>query len=245
MSNTKDIDVINLKLLILLYGKSGTGKTYFFRTCPKPCYVFDFDGGMLTLRGEDISYDFYGDTVRNGVLAKSGASQMEKKLRILQREADKGKLPYTTIGIDSISTLQDSFMRRLLRDSGRDRGTKLEWGLLIDRLQEFLADLYKLNCHVVVTAHEQVAQDEVLGDFMIWPLIVGKKLPGKMPNYFDEVYRLQAKRRKKGETTYEIITRSTTRFTAKSRLGCLDTVEKPDFNYILKKVKETAAASNQ
>ena len=53
MPNTKDLTFDALKLKVLVYGESGTGKTLFAGTFPKPLF-FDFDGGMLTLRGKDI-----------------------------------------------------------------------------------------------------------------------------------------------------------------------------------------------
>ena len=49
--NTKDISIEDLRLKVLVYGKSGTGKTTFACSFPKP-YVFDFDNGMLSQRGK-------------------------------------------------------------------------------------------------------------------------------------------------------------------------------------------------
>ena len=53
MLNAKDISIENLKLKILVYGKSGTGKTSFACCFPKP-YIADFDNGMLSQRGRDV-----------------------------------------------------------------------------------------------------------------------------------------------------------------------------------------------
>ena len=60
MANTKNITVENVELKVLVYGDSGTGKTTFLSTFPN-LYVFDFDVGVLSIRGKDVEYDVYYD----------------------------------------------------------------------------------------------------------------------------------------------------------------------------------------
>jgi hypothetical protein len=109
--------------------------------------------------------------------------------------------------------------------------------VLVDYMQALFLKLVKIPKHVVVTAHEQVIQDEITSEVLILPLIVGKKLPAQLPLYFDEVYRAQVVRGKDGKAVYQLLTKSDVKYTAKSRLQ-LDTVEVPDFNIIWNKVQK-------
>ena len=221
MANSKDIQVTNLKLKVLVYGKSGTGKTTFACGFPKP-FVFDFDGGMLSQRGKDIEYDTF-----------TSWSSFQAKLQQLQ-----GHCPYETIVLDSVTTMQEYMMKDILTVNKRTEPTLHEWGRLVDGLQALFMQLTKMANHLVVVAHEQVLQDEVTSEILVLPLIVGKKLPGQIPLWFDEVYRSQtATDSKTGKAVYQILTTAGLRYVAKSRLGVLDPIEVPSYQVIMGKVR--------
>lgn len=205
--NSKDISVEGIMLKVLIYGRSGTGKTSFACSFPRP-YVFDFDNGMLSQRGRDVEFDCFSDW-----------KSAEAKLRELEADCK-----YETIIIDSITTMQEYMMKDILLASKRSKPTLHEWGSLIDRLQDVFMRATKMASHVIITAHEQLIQDDITSEVQILPLIVGKKLPGQITIWFDEAYRMQVGRGKKGEPVYQLLTRADTKYTAKSRLRVLDTV---------------------
>ena len=72
--------------------------------------------------------------------------------------------------------------------------------------------------HLVVIAHEQLIQDEITGEVLIQPLIVGKKLPEMLPLWFDECYRAQVGRDKDGKVVHQLLVRARTKYMARSRL---------------------------
>jgi len=218
--NAKDIDVSNLKLKVLVYGKSGTGKTTFACTFPRP-YVFDFDNGMLSQRGKDIDYDTY-----------TNWKLFFQKLREFEQKCE-----FETLVIDSVTTLQEYMMQEILTLNKRVEPTLHEWGRLVDWLQNLFLLLTKLTQHIVVVAHEQLLQDELTSEITILPLIVGKKMPAQLPLFFDEVYRCQTARNKEGKPVYQLLTTADVKYSAKSRLGCLDVIETPDYNVIMGKLK--------
>ena len=217
--NAKDIEVKKLKVLI--YGKSGTGKTTFGSTFPKP-YFFDFDNGMLSLKGKDIEYDTYKEI-----------QKAELKLKELEL-----KCPYETIVVDSVSTMQEIMMKRQLELNRKMSPTLHEWMMLVQGIKSLFSRLVAMPQHLVITAHEEIIRDEITGEILVQPLIVGK-LASSLPIYFDEVYRGEVRKDKSGKVIYQILTTATTKYSAKSRLGCLDTVEVPSFEAIIKKVKES------
>ena len=208
MINSKDISVENIKLNVLIYGKSGSGKTTFGCSFPKP-YCFDFDKGMLSQRGRDVDYDTY-------------TSYAAFMLKFQELEMN---CPYDTIIIDSITTLEEYCMDRALAASRRTMPTMNEWNILIADLKDLFNRATKMSKHLVMIAHEQMIQDEITGEVIIRPQIVGKKLPGQLPLWFDEVYRAQVGRDKEGLPVYSLLTTADLKYIAKSRLNCMKPVE--------------------
>ena len=205
--NAKEISIEGLKLKVLIYGKSGTGKTTFASTFPKP-YVFDFDGGMLSQRSKDVDFDTY-DTW-NGVLSKLEELEREKK--------------YETLVLDSVTTMQEYMMKQILTLTRKPRGTQYEWGILVLDLKDLFLRLSKMAPNIVITAHEIILQDEITTEIIVQPLVYGKKTPGQMPLWFDEIYRMQVGRTKEGKPEYQMLTTADVKYTAKSRLGVLEPV---------------------
>jgi len=208
--NTKDMTVDNIKLNVLIYGKSGTGKTTFGCCFPKP-FVFDFDKGMLSQRGRDVEYQTY-----SGMTAYQ---EFEMKFRELEADC-----PYDTIVLDSITTLQEYMMDKILQANRRQMPTMNEWNVAIATLKDLFKRMTKMARHLVVIAHEQVIQQELTGEMIVRPFVFGKKLPPQLPLWFDECYRAQVSRTKDAVPSYDILTASDITYTAKTRLGCLEPV---------------------
>jgi hypothetical protein len=223
MSNTKDIKLTNLKVLI--WGEAKSGKTTFAATFPRP-FFFDMDNGMLTLAGKDIEYETYdGD-------------KGYKKFRMdLPKIAERSDID--TLVIDSLSSMQNFQMEEIQKLSGTFPGTPQiqEYGLQIVRLRKFLYELVAYKKHVVLIGHEQVWQDEVTKETFILPLIIGKDLPNRLGNWFDEFYHIEAVPTKEG-IVHKIRTKKSRKYSCGSRLNCLDELEEPSFQTIMKKSKE-------
>lgn len=208
MSNAKEIKTENLKLNVLPYGKSGTGKTTFACSFPKP-YVFDFDNGMLSQRGRDVEYDTYsGD---------AAYQKFNAKLMEFEKEC-----PFDTLVLDSITTMQEYKMAMIMQANNKKVPTQYEWMVLITDMKDLFNRITKLPCHVVVIAHEQLVQDDITGEIMYMPVVYGKKLPAQLPLWFDEVYRLTVGRSKEGDPEYVFSTAADTKYQSKSRLRCLE-----------------------
>lgn len=223
MSNTKTLNTDNMKLKVLVYGGSGTGKTTFAASFPKP-FFFDFDGGLLSVRGEDIEYETYKDKSTNRPEAYEKFSQ---KLEELHAALVGNHLPFQTVVLDSITTMQESMLRSIQytnRTLGKQT-TLQEWGMLVGRMEDVLYRISSLNVHMVTIAHEQIVQDELTSEVMILPLIVGKKLPDRIALWYDEVYHSRVDRGQGGRPVYQMMTVADRKYKAKSRLHCFDVIE--------------------
>lgn len=162
---------------ILLMGDSGTGKTHFIGTMPKP-FVMDFDRGLATLRGKDVGYKML--SIDDWLVLKNTVQEWRKG-------APEG---FQTFALDSITMASEAAMAYVLKKNGHtgQQPNIGEWGDAIREVKDLLGYITTLPCNVVVTAHMQIVKDELLGDIQYQPLIFGKDLPSRMPIYFDEVY---------------------------------------------------------
>lgn len=163
---------------ILLMGDSGTGKTHFIGTMPSP-FICDFDRGTSTLRGKKVK-----------VLPFAMTEWKDFKAEVL---AWRGGPQYdcATFCVDSLTMAADAAMTHVLKKNNREAGqpTIADWGEAIREVKDVLGYITTLPCHVVVTAHQELVKDELLGDLQYRPLIFGKDLPARLGIWFDDVFK--------------------------------------------------------
>lgn len=162
---------------ILIMGDSGTGKTHFIGTMPKP-FLADFDRGYATLAGQEVKAIAY---------SKEDWQAFKNELQAWRKGARYG---CETFALDSLTMAGEAAMYHVLKKNGRANGqpTIADWGEAIREVKDALDWITTLPCAVVVTAHMQLEKDEVLGDIQYRPLIFGKELPARLGIWFDEVY---------------------------------------------------------
>lgn len=261
MANAKDITTDSCHIHCIVYAPTGKGKTTLLGTFREagPVFVADWDGGMLTLRGMDIQYTSYRPLIEKRLVKqvvkgkKAGETKEVVKEKVkksawqffeedLSRLEDGG-VPANwegdenprTLGIDSMSIMQDYMVREAARQDGRAEPIWQDSGTIVNWHRKLWARLSVLPMHVVVCAHEQIIKDEVEGGLIIRPLIVGKKLPPMIGAYFDEVYRLAVEETPKG-TRYFMRTKAGKNYDACSRLGLPSPME-PSYSAIMAAVR--------
>ncbi len=239
MPTTNDFDLTKLKLKIVPYGKSGFGKTHFAGTFPHP-YFFDFDKGMLTLRDSPspIEYDTFQDLFRNGVRYQSAWKGVQKVLGGFEGGRfiglDGRELSYVpeTLVFDSLTTLIQYIASDVAALNGHMTPQWEDWGKTVQPVIDFFKRINALDFHAVLTAHEDLLKDDIIGNIVYRPYAFGRKIPSEICVYFDEVYRLNVEE-KGGDQTYTMRTAAGSMYTAKSRLG-LDPLMEPSYDAILK-----------
>src|SRR4051812_29082645 len=103
---------------ILLIGDSGTGKTHFLGTMPKP-FVADFDRGLSTLRGQAVkAMAFSPDT---------GWEPFKAEVNAWRQGA---KYDCETFCLDSLTMAADAALTGVMTKNGRKGGqpTVQDWG---------------------------------------------------------------------------------------------------------------------
>lgn len=233
MPNARDVTVGSEMLKCMVVGKTGSGKSVFASSFPTPGYVFDFDKGILTYRGEDFDYDQFPVTAQGWVA-------FEKKFNEVAKLAAEGK--YKTIIFDSASTLTDLAMERAMSLDPKRSATggplwNVHYQMVKNLVEGRMQKLMNIPCNLVLIAHVELVTDQETGAILdARPLMTGQ-LSTKIPGLFDEVYYSVAKL-EKGKTQFYLQTvpkglyNARSRISAKSRI--LPDFVPNDYGYIMK-----------
>ncbi len=125
---------------ILLYGKSGWGKTTLAMQAPDPIFIC-VDDGVRMLRHP---------VTKQAAKHISGVSTFEQMKQLLSPENDKLFKPFKTIVIDTITEVQDLAKQYVVDNVKTDKGQKVEnlegygYGKGMGHLYDALRDLLKL-----------------------------------------------------------------------------------------------------
>ena len=197
------IPVVNL----LLYGRSGIGKTCSLAYCPKPI-ILSAENGLLSLKSKAVPYIQIDDI------------EALRKAYTWLIKSDEGK-QYQTICIDSISEVCDQAMTECKQRIGNDPA-KLYPELRASVLP-LLSAFKSMPRHFVAIAHETTKQSQ--HDHLTAPSVTGNKLSDDLPYVFDVVlhYTLD------GDGNRVVYTNADTGSVAKDRTGLLSP-EIPDID---------------
>src|SRR5690606_2669471 len=200
MPSTKDID-LGARIMALLIGPNGDGKSVAAASFPRPIKFFDFDGRMKSIKlfypNDDIQYVTVG---AKAVPSKGIISFM----RFCQEFEDlQDRCPHATVVLDSCTNLGNSSIScQLLVRGGFDKftGKTTQSGLPIPGFDEFngetttlsqILDIAKiLPCNVIMTAHPIVKIQDEGGKSRRYTTIAsyGSKIASLAPTYFDEIW---------------------------------------------------------
>ena len=147
-SRIKPIEELPTILAVLVYGRSGTGKTHFASTFPKP---------MLLIDVREAGTDTIAQVSGVDVLSVDKASDIEDLYWYLSKNPNK----YKTVVIDQVTQMQDLAMAMVRTQENKeddDLLTRREWGLISGWMKTWLfnfRDLIRLGMHVVFIAHDR------------------------------------------------------------------------------------------
>jgi len=168
LDRIQPVSELKTNLVMMVYGRSGTGKTHFGSTFPKPTLFIDTNE-----RGtETIALEEEIDVVR-----VTEWSEIDELLWALSDGMD-----YKSVVIDQVSNLQDIGMAEVLRKSrkGRDETfTQRNWGQLSGMLKQFISDFRDLSddYNLLMIAHERVNEGGDEDEDTIEPSIGARVMP--------------------------------------------------------------------
>jgi hypothetical protein len=168
LDKIQPVSELETNLVMLVYGRSGTGKTHFGSTFPRPCLFIDTnERGTETIANEDGI-----DVVRI-----EDWQEIEELLWAL-----KDGMEYESIVIDQVTNLQDLGMYEVLRKQrkGRDETfSQRNWGQLSGMLKQFITDFRDLadRYNLLMIAHERIDEPGDEEDEHIEPNIGARVMP--------------------------------------------------------------------
>ena len=103
MPNARTLDIQTEAIKCMIIGKNGSGKSIFASSFPTPGFVFDFDKGIISYRGNDFDYE-------NFDLSAKGWSKFVKVFDEVDKSGE-----YKTIIIDSTTAMTACAMQMAMQ----------------------------------------------------------------------------------------------------------------------------------
>lgn len=160
----KSIGEIDSYLTMLCYGKSGTGKTVFAGTWPKPLLLLDI---------REKGYESVLDVEGIDVLPIEKWEQLEAAYWFLESRKTK----YKSIVIDQLTAMQALSMQKIRDDKDMDADeviSQRSWGQISGLMQTWIYNFRELcgkGYHVLFNAHERLREPQEEDDDRIAPSV--------------------------------------------------------------------------
>lgn len=154
---SKPVNEVSYHGSTAIYGRSGTGKTTLAGSYPKP---------ILFLNILDNGTDSISDVEDVDVVDIHSSEQLRDLILWCHTKANKGKLKYRTIVLDTMSQLQSIIVNEMgeakgLGKKGKKAGdfgtlTKQDWGKIAGDLKAVIMDIRNLPVESVFIAQERI-----------------------------------------------------------------------------------------
>lgn len=205
---------------VLVYAKSGYGKTYMTRTAPAPI-ILSAESGVLSLR--DVAIPMIQiRTVQDLTEVYNWATSSAEARQ------------FATLYLDSISEIGEVV---LANAKTQVKDPRQAYGELIEKMSMAIKAYRDLpGKHVVMAAKQEAMKDDLTGIITHGPSMPGSKLGPQLPYLFDEVFRLGIGKTPQGQEYRFLQTQPDLQYEAKDRSGVLAPMEPPDINHIFNKI---------
>lgn len=162
----KAVKLLPKVLAMLVYGRSGTGKTTFGGTWPKPALLID-----IREKGTDSVSNIEG----LDVVQVDTWDEFEEVYWYIKQEKK-----YKTVIIDQVSQLQDVCMESVLKNEGKDVMSQRSWGTVSGLMKTWLLnyrDLIEEGINVLFLAHDRTTDTDSDSEDQIDPSVGPRLMP--------------------------------------------------------------------
>ena len=208
---------------MLIYGKSGVGKTRLASTAQSP-FIFSAESGLLSLRQYKLPY---------GEIKTMADLDDAYKWVTTSNESKQ----YNDIFLDSISEIMEVL---LANEKATNKDGRMAYGALSEKGVKIAKGFRDIpNKNVAVLAKEEYVKDEATGITSYQPMLPGSKLGPSLPYLFDEVLRYEVgiNSQTVPPTPWEALRcKASFNSTAKDRSGMLAEYEQANFYALTQKI---------
>ncbi len=207
------------KIVMLVYGVGGVGKTTFASTFPKPL-LLDFENGAKYFKQRGIDVDV--------VQMRDWFTTDDKK------ELAKLVEGYETLVFDPIGEMMEKLMKSDVVNGSKYRQadgglTMAGWGAVKDHARNVLKWARDLDKNVVLVAHvDEKADDETL----VKRPLIATKISDEIIAMVDIVGYLDILNIEGEEKRVLRVNAADKKYIAKDRTGALEAYVKPEYDYI-------------
>lgn len=175
----------SVKGKILIYGQSGSGKSWLGVTAPSPLVLLTEKNGFASIAHSNPDAQ---------VIECDKIEDIYAAIRAIK----SGEISeFETLVIDSLTNAQTMIKDRILSKSTNKRMQRHDWGDLAEETLSLVQHLRFLDCHLVCLA---LRDDELVsesGRRYTFPLFAGKKTKNNISQFFNAIGYLS---REAGET---------------------------------------------
>lgn len=218
---------------IIVYGRTGVGKTRFAATAPDVLFI-DAEAGTLSIADKPID-----------VVTIQDFNQLDEIFDFLL----KGDHKYKSVVIDSLTEVQLKCMDNIIKseverkpDRDPDVPTQQNWGKSFNQIRKLIRKFRDLPMNVIIVCEAKDDRDEETGIIYTVPALPGQ-LANKIPGYIDIVGYMDLRKDSEGNLIEKMLFRAIDRKDGKDRSGKLPVaMENPTFkkilNFVFKKEKK-------
>lgn len=204
---------------ILVYGDSGSGKTYFAGTFPDPLFL-DLEDGMRSLLPLKRNIKRYPKDPAHNIATLDEVKAFYQLVRKIKPE----EAPFKTIVIDSLNELQILVLDNSIKTTNTqriydDQPTQGDYGKLARDMQTLVRLFIKLPYNIIFVAG---AKEREYPEDKLLPLFLGKKTGPDVRRIIEQIGYCYTKQAAKDQPAEHVIAFSDTpAYIAKDRTGKL------------------------
>lgn len=209
------------KTKLLIYGDSGSGKTWLASKAINPLIILTEANGFTS-------------AVHSNPDALIVQIFEAERLREVVRACYKGELEghkFDTLVIDSLTEIQRIFKEEILKKSRKEKFTLQNWSELADTMRRFIRVVRDIPVHVVCTALMESVTDEGDGARYVSPSFEGKKTGSEIMQYFNAVGFLYKTKSEEGINRI-LMLEGPNRVTCKTTFPLPNEIKNPDMTLI-------------
>ncbi len=205
---------------VLVYGRSGVGKTSLIATAPKPI-IISTESGLLSIAKFDLP-----------VIEISTLDDLMEAYEFVS--TDKSLKKYKTVCLDSISDIAETVLADLIQNC---KDPRQAYGQLAGGVGGAIRKFRDLKCSTYFIAKAEVYENSG-GMQALRPSMPGKNLTNGIDYFFDELLCLRIGEDDDDKQYRYLQTQPTTTVDAKDRSRNLDPQEPPDLKKLFKKLQQ-------
>lgn len=214
------------KIKAVVYGASGSGKTHFAATAPKPIFA-SAEAGLLSTIGVSDKIDYV-------------EIKTMQDLADLRNYLTTKPHKYETVVIDSITEINDIIKSSIEATKHRDMQLQ-DWGTLAKKIKNILREFRDMDMHVIFIAQEAPGEKDAEGNTLKMVPSLNGKSATDIAYYMDIVGYAYVDK----AGNHQVMTASNARLLTKDRSGKVGNDAPPNFSEWVKRVGEIAVKKEE